>query len=264
MYIEDQLLPLMWAGFGDNPATFLGGALAELLHAIAYALVTRRCQGELWRFLRLLEAVAVAHFRFGAGQTAFMLEFDQQKLQLTPENHSERLGVDEWAIAAHSSIVLADLDGLGFLIGLDDEVFLDADGASSAFDLAYYHYLANFYGQRHKINEYYADAVAAAKQAQAGHLRAFFIKSVRLPELKLLHTMLIGDQANINEALRLALIAHRRFWSQPAQALAAEGWLSLPLLAACAWGWRNRGFWSGIQSAYLPIWLLEAQQPNDL
>jgi hypothetical protein len=211
MYIEETLLPLMSTGFGHNPATFLGGSLAELLNAVGYTLVTTDSKIELLRFLRLLQAVAVGHFRFGAGQQTFVLQFDGQQLQLTPENHSERLGVDAWAVAAHSSVLLADFAGSSFLNQLDDEVFTDSDGASSAFDLAYYRYLANFYGNGHDVNSYYKTALAAAAQRQCSIERGFFVKSIRLPELKLLHTMLNGDQADIDEALRLALVAHGAF-----------------------------------------------------
>lgn len=261
-YIENDLIPLMLDGFEQKPHSMLGGSLGQLLNAINCAIVVKYPDAAVQRYLNLFHTVALCHFQYGNGGDPFDAKIDGKTFHFSPEAHSEYMGLDTWANAVHACAIVGDIEGICWLCKLTEDVFTDSDGTHAPSDLAYYRYWVDFsnggHNAGHKAAELLNWAIETATQmAQAHSLRQKFINTIRQPELRLLQAILDGDAANFNRQLLSALEAHKQFWSQPSHSLIPEGWISLPLLAACVIARNQHNFSIEVISDYLPQQLID-------
>ncbi|MBP6722142.1 MAG: immunity 49 family protein [Bacteroidia bacterium] len=74
------------------------------------------------------------------------------------------------------------------------------------------------------------------------------------PEYQVWRCVLAKDPREMNLALKEALESHKTFWSTDDKRSRDAGWISLPLLHACAYA-HDHGMEIEVESDYIPRWL---------
>jgi len=76
-----------------------------------------------------------------------------------------------------------------------------------------------------------------------------------MPSTRLWNAILSKDQTAVDKALKSALEHHKLFWGNTENSKKIFGWISLPLLAACAYAY-DHGMDLNVESDYIPRWLV--------
>ncbi|MEY3444022.1 MAG: hypothetical protein RLZZ519_2303 [Bacteroidota bacterium] len=79
-------------------------------------------------------------------------------------------------------------------------------------------------------------------------------KLLNVPQINLWQAILDKDKARAETMLTKALESHKVFWGSKEEKQNEYGWISLPLLAACAYAY-DHGMDLNVESDYIPRWL---------
>jgi hypothetical protein len=84
--------------------------------------------------------------------------------------------------------------------------------------------------------------------------RFAYVDHILYPMLWLYYYILTPEsQAEFGEQVEKAVQSHKTFWEN--DPYDPQGWVALPLLAACTIAWGHRGWAIPVETAYLPAWL---------
>ncbi len=250
------LFPLIQKGLTEYPNKALGSALAPVQEVLICSLCANHPKEETLRFLRFFHAVALSNFRFGAGKEPFSMDFDGTLIQFTPQRKTDFMSVDDWKLAYDACMLLRDMDGLRFLATIPEEVFQKSNNRASAFDLAYYRFMAHFFNGGKNTGALLIDAMEEGSKPQSNPTRTKFVDLVRIPELQVMEDFVLGDSAAFNNDLYNALVSHKKYYGTSENGFATPGWIALPLLSACTLASDGKKFPIEVESEYLPKWLI--------
>jgi|GEM_PF-4659313 len=99
-------------------------------------------------------------------------------------------------------------------------------------------------------------------------MRKPVVESQILPVLKIYHRILHNDQQGYEQAVYEALLSWKQYYTMPKYELDGQqfdhstepqGYLALPICAACAYGYENGMRLSTVESDYIPKWMIEGQ-----
>ncbi len=251
-----SLFPLIQKGLKEYPNKALGSALAPVQEVLVCSLCANLSKEETLRFLRFFHAVVLSNFKFGAGKDPFSMNFDGTVIHLTPQAKTDFMSVDHWKLAYDACMLLRDMDGLRFLATIPEEVFEKSNNRASAFDLAYYRFMAHFFNGGKNTGALLIDAMEEGSKPQSNPTRTKFVDLVRYPELQLMEDFVRGDSAAFNNDLYDALVSHKKYYGTSENGFATPGWIALPLLSACTLASDGKKFPIEVESDYLPTWLI--------
>jgi hypothetical protein len=184
------------------------------------------------------------------------MDFDGTVIHLTPQRKTDFMSVDDWKLAYDACMLLRDMDGLRFLATIPEEVFQKSNNRASAFDLAYYRFMAHFFNGGKNTGALLIDAMEEGGKPQSNPTRTKFVDLVRIPELQLMEDFVRGDSAAFNNDLYDALVSHKKYYGTSENGFATPGWIALPLLSACTLASDGKKFPIEVESEYLPKWLI--------
>jgi hypothetical protein len=166
------------------------------------------------------------------------------------------MSVDDWKLAYDACLLLRDMDGLRFLATIPEEVFEKSNNRASAFDLAYYRFMAHFFNGGKNTGALLINAMEEGGKPQSNPTRTKFVDLVRIPELQVMEDFVLGDSAAFNNDLYDALVSHKKYYGTSENGFAVLGWIALPLLSACTLASDGKKFPIEVESEYLPKWLI--------
>ncbi|MEY3444260.1 MAG: hypothetical protein RLZZ519_2541 [Bacteroidota bacterium] len=82
--------------------------------------------------------------------------------------------------------------------------------------------------------------------------------SLGAPEMEVWRWVLSKEPKEMNLAIKAALESHKALWSTADKRSRDAGWLSLPLLHACAYAY-DHGMDINVESDYIPRWLVKGE-----
>ncbi|OIN57566.1 hypothetical protein BLX24_18955 [Arsenicibacter rosenii] len=96
--------------------------------------------------------------------------------------------------------------------------------------------------------------------------RKEYVEAISLPVITIYHQIFQASQAGFEDAVRLALHQWKTYYTriridenqeEEDRTLWGQGFLSLPITAACAFGYERGLTLSSLESDYIPQWLIE-------
>lgn len=248
-------IPLFQKGISERPAKVIGNGMVQMQEGLVYAAAMDANAEQGRRFLRIFHAVALANFRFGAGEHEFDLDLDGQVIHLVPEVKHDFMAVDYWKKALDACLLCRDMEGLRFLANLDESIFINSNQGASEFDICYYRLWSHFFKEGANTGELLVSAAEAARKPQENEVRSRYVDLIRFPELRLLQFIVEGKPTEFQKSLGDAIIDHRTYWNDKDRQFVPEGWISLPLSATCAMAVDTKQFPIEVESPYIPSWL---------
>lgn len=239
-----------------RPVQNVGALLSQFFNGFSTAVVDRRPPKEVLRNFSIYKTLALSNFRVGAGNEAFVANFDGTNVAFTPEAKTDYMSVDHWKDAYDACMIGRDMDGLRFLARVPERVFKDSNNGASDFDLAYYRFLAHFFTGGKETGDLLLAVMNEADKPQDNDVRQSFVELIRYPELLMLQNFVMGDAAEFSRALEKALKSHKKFWGSKENAFDTVGWISLPILSACAMASDAKQFPIEVESDYVPRWMV--------
>lgn len=82
-----------------------------------------------------------------------------------------------------------------------------------------------------------------------------YLENLLQPRLQLWSAIIQKRQSDFDIALEKALDGHKLYWGSEENRQKKSGWISLPLLAACAYAY-DHGMDLNVESDYIPRWLV--------
>jgi hypothetical protein len=252
----DDVLPNTNKAIRENPQHALGACIAVNQQAFIRSICAERPQSFSLDLLRVYKSIVLSNFRFGAGSEPFSEKFNGEVISFTPQRKTAFMSVDDWKLAYDACMLLRDMDGLRFLATIPEEVFEKSNNRASAFDLAYYRFMAHFFNGGKNTGALLIDAMEEGGKPQSNPTRTKFVDLVRIPELQLMEDFVLGDSAAFNNDLYDALVSHKKYYGTSENGFATPGWIALPLLSACTLASDGKKFPIEVESEYLPKWLI--------
>jgi hypothetical protein len=82
-----------------------------------------------------------------------------------------------------------------------------------------------------------------------------FLELIKNPQIGLWKAILHNDNSAAVTSLTFSLECHKKFWGTEKNRQDKNGWISLPLLAACAYAY-DHGMDLNVESDYIPRWIV--------
>lgn len=207
---------------------------------------------EILKDLKLASMLATTHWSIASGFVdEAEIEIVGHHYHVSPKKSTAFLSIADWKVAVYVELILRSDDNLKLLSNAAKLVFKhEKIHYESAGEVEWMLLLALANG----------DAILA--KTEASKLEPLidvgkegFAKLIQGPQSLVWIAIFQQDQAKLDLALLAGLQAHKEFWGNSTNSQKEYGWLSFPLLAACAYAY-DHGMDINVESDYIPRWLV--------
>ncbi|MEY3444729.1 MAG: hypothetical protein RLZZ519_3010 [Bacteroidota bacterium] len=257
------------AGWGRDSLykSFALGSLAVVANPNLLASIASQCRQNaisvavlagpkehLLQDLRYSTAFSMAHW-------AICLDASQ-RIELKIEGHNYTVGgkaisayktMTDWEMAVYIEIILRDQQHFPMLTAAGKACLTEDISSNDASRALEYRYMdALIRNDPESALEITQQLFAQSGQSGTNQAANEFLI---MPSTRLWNAILSKDQAAVDKALESALEHHKLFWGNTENSQKIFGWISLPLLAACAYAY-DHGMDINVESDYIPRWLV--------
>jgi hypothetical protein len=209
-------------------------------------------RGEVLDDIRLALKFGVLHF-----QNAANLPIDKpvvilgKEYKIEPSPITAYLEVRYWKIFVALSVILRDKNSFRILSSSAKMLFGDSFATSSEHQ-RWEGLLAESF-----MEDGESKMIEAVERLLhlVEHGGKAYHEAIQLPYLEFVSSLSKRNLVESMENLRKALVAHKLFWGNSDNRGNSNGWISLPLLAACAYA-HDHGMDLNVESDYIPRWIV--------
>lgn len=239
----------------------LGLYMIEAMDMFAYCIVNDREKEETLKYLCQARDFGICNFMYANNPgSEFVFVMEGNEFHITGGTDGAYKHVSVWLKAMYMAIILRSNNAITELCKTPEEVFLNANIKPNSFDLAMVQVLKGLFDEASDIKFWILEAFKLYDSDSIEPERREFIAEITAPTLALYKCILTRNEQGFNEELENALMMHQEFWKSPvSRADDRSGWVSLPLLAACALAVDNKDFTITVKSDYLPEWLYKKE-----
>lgn len=242
------------AAFQQRPAASLGYGFREALKYFALTVAGGLPRERILWALHAMNGIGVAHFAFATHPgEPLTVQLPDTSFALTGQAITAYTDIETWLDAYCATVIARDRAGLLTLCAVPEEVHTQADVKPDTFGLAFVRAIKGLYDPNAPIGTLLIRAMEASHPDFFSGKRLAYVNHILYPQLPLYRCMLSDEQADFNEKVVQAVQEHKTFWEN--DPYDPKGWVSLPLLAACATALDHKGWDVPIETEYLPAWL---------
>jgi len=235
----------------ENLGNYLGSSRTHL----GYAVGLNRPKEEVVKYLEMVKEFGRACFVTALGLDSEMsITLAGEKFSFGSRKSTEYIDVRSWELAFYCSVILRDKDSIEILSSIPEQVHREANAKAS--DECMYKkvtFLKGLYNSEAPISDLlvdaYTDAFAAGSEYVVKHIQ---------PELKI-YRSIFSEGEDLTENLTEAINLHKEYYSTKDNYFDGNGWLSLPILAACVVAYGGKGLAVEVESDYIPSWLIRGE-----
>ncbi|WP_281557935.1 immunity 49 family protein [Thalassomonas sp. RHCl1] len=239
-----------------NSQEVLGRNIQKALKAFAESVLAEQPHESVLRYLILLKEFGAANFAYASrkGET-FAVTINGESFELTGAATSVYVDTNTWEKAFYSALVLRDGAAIETLALVDETVFTHANIKCDQFDLALVQMFQGLFIGDVDVGDLLENALLAADPDKIDSGRRPYVSHILLPLLSVYRCIYSPDAENeFNEAMRAALEKHKAYWKKDNYEI--RGWISLPLMAAAAHAYDQKGYQLNFETDYIPNWLV--------
>jgi Immunity protein 49 len=244
----------------NRPAENLGSEFYEALGYFVLTVVGNLEKKRVLRALRIMKGIGVAIFAFAMnpGKT-ITVDLGDETFEITGEPTTAYVDVDTWLYAYSGAVIARDNAGIKTLCAVPESLHKQANLKPGPFDLAFVRAIKGLYDPDANIGQLLVDAMEASDPDKLDKDRREYATHILYPQLPVYRCILSSDQAEFNEKLEQAVLEHKKFWGHKDRQHNKRGWISLPLTAASATAFDNKGFVMTFETDYITAWLAKGE-----
>lgn len=248
----------------NRPGDNLGPELRESLYAFSMSIVGNSEKNQIRDLLIKMKSIGIANFEFSLkpGET-FTVHLGGESFELIGQPVTAYMDTNTWLIAYYSAVVARDMSGINTLCQVPEIIHQNANLKPDHFDLSFVRAMKGLFNPDVNIGQLLVDAMEASDPSKIDMDRLNYASNILLPQLPLYRCILSSDQEEFNEKLEEAVLKHRDFWGTNEKQYDRQGWIALPLIAAGAIAYDNKGFEITFETDYIPSWLAKGELMMD-
>ncbi|MEY3445191.1 MAG: hypothetical protein RLZZ519_3472 [Bacteroidota bacterium] len=235
----------------EKKPDYLGNLISQTTSKVGEALVLDATKEEALENLRYLRDFGVAHFRLSAqisGNEALMIGGNQHFVQGNAGTAFTQFSY--WLPVLRAAAILRDIDAVKSLLAAAEELYgsdLEELEIGERTEAVFYTQL--LHGNKAAARKALTDFRDSTKGDAP-----LYREKLKLPLVEVWENILDGNHKAAEAAVAGALQSHKDFWGSDENWQNADGWISLPLLHACAYAY-DHGMKIDVESDYIPRWL---------
>lgn len=253
--------------FGDRlkalqtrPADTLGYAFGDAIRYFAMTVTDGLKKDRVLRALRAMKGIGSAIFAFASRPgKPVAVDLGDHRFEVIGQTSNAYVDTDTWLNAYFGAVIARDNAGIRTLCAVPESIHAQANLRPDTFDMAFVRALKGLYNPEVNIGQLLVDAMEASDPDKLHRDRRDYATHVLYPQLPLYRCILSSDQAEFNEKLEQAVLEHKEFWGSKDRQYSPEGWISLPLIAACATAFDTKQFAMTFETDYIPDWLAKGE-----
>ncbi|MEY3444023.1 MAG: hypothetical protein RLZZ519_2304 [Bacteroidota bacterium] len=207
---------------------------------------------EILKDLKLASSLATTHWSMASGVVdEAEIEIVGHHYHVSPKKSTAFISIADWKVAVYVELILRSKANLQLLSHAAKLVFKQENPIhESAGELEWMLLQAIAEGD---------DVLAKTEASKLPSLvevgKELFAKLIQGPQSLVWYAIFCQDQSNFDMAVLAALQSHKEFWGNTSNSQKEYGWISFPLLAACAYA-HDHGMDLNVESDYIPRWLV--------
>src|SRR5215813_4966516 len=236
----------------NRPAENLGSQFYEALGYFALTVVGNLGRERTLRALRIMKGIGIANFAFAMnpGKT-ITVDLGDESFEITGEPTTAYVDVDTWLYAYSGAVIAGDNAGIKTLCAVPESLHMEANLKPGPFDLAFVRAIKGLYDPDANIGQLLVDAMETSDPDKLDKDRREYATHILYPQVPVYRCILSSDKAEFNEKLEQAVLEHKKFWGKKDRQHNKRGWISLPLTAAFATAFDNKGFVMTFETDYI-------------
>jgi hypothetical protein len=148
---------------------------------------------------------------------------------------------------------------INILCSIPNFVFENANLKPNAFDLAFVNVTKGLFDSTVDIGKLLIATMELFDNNLIDKDRFIYTSKILFPQLPLYRCILSNLEDEFNEKLLEAVLYHKEFWGSKKLEEDSEGWISLPMIAACVVAHDNKDFNITVETDYIPMWLVKKE-----
>lgn len=251
----EQAWPSRLEALQQRPQSILGKGFRDAVWHFIRTVVCDLPRDRILRALNTMSALGVANFAFATrpGET-ITVNLPDVSFSLVGVENTIYTDVDTWLDAYFAVTIARDRVGLQTLCATPQSAHERAGLKPDPFGLAFVRAIKALYDPSASMADALAEAIKTSNPEFFSGRRLHYVNHILFPQLPVYRCLLSADREEFDQRVSEALVAHRAFWEQH-DFYDPGGWVSLPLLAACATALDHKGWETTVVSDYVPAWL---------
>jgi hypothetical protein len=234
---------------------------SEALCYAGYLSVLEPTSPDICKYLKLSAQAAAAIFVSAAAEPGYIdVPIGDKALVHIPATEPDSIThVSRWCNGFFVGVISCDIESLDRLCSVPISLTQLSSTRSNKFFYLFAEALQDFYLGKREAYNLLEEAMQLATPEDVYEGSWLYTKSITLPWMKLLDSVMHSDQERFNTALQEALQLHKAYWTKDEDSLLySESYLALGLIAICRLAY-EQGMIVDADSDYLPLWLVAGE-----
>lgn len=254
--MHEKIFPVMLEHLGEKTSHNMGSQVSKSIQTFTYSALKEPLDKEkTMEYLGHARDCGVGNFMYATyiGQE-FSVVIDNKEINLVGGHNPAFKHAAVWIKSFYAALITRASNARAQLCLTPNSVFQNANITANDFDLALINVYKGLFDSSAKMGELLSATLDASDPEKLEVARQDYIYDITSPVLVLIHAILTKNEEEFNTKLQQALESHKKFWAGKHKD-ESEGWISLPLLAACSLAVDNTDFNIIPKSEYIPEWI---------
>ncbi len=257
----DRRLPKSFDLIKERPQN-LGSLSRKVLRAACISVLAEYPHRKTIDYMGISLLTGIGNFQsaLNPGQT-INIDMGYKKLSFQGIETTAYVDTNTWENLFHLAVILRDYESINILNTVPESLMRGSDIIGDEADYPIIRFYKGFYDSRfeNQIGDLLIEALKAVRPGLHEGEREDYLLFVKGPELDLYGYFFSDKQEEYQQHLAESILNHKRYWTTDERDHDREGWISLPLTAACAIAYDNKGYSPEVDSPYVPLWLVKRE-----
>ncbi len=240
----------------------LGSFSREILGAINISALAELPHNETINYMTIALMTGIANFQSALNPgKKIIVDLGDKKLSFTGEKTTAYIDTSQWEDLFHLAIILRDSGCIDMLNSIPESLMRQSDIIGDEADypiISFYKGLCDS-NIKTRVGTLLIEAMDAIAPGLHEGEREDYLLYIKGPELDLYTDILSNDPDPYQQHLVEAILDHKKYWGTDERDHDKWVWISLPLTAACAIAYDNKGYSPEVDSPYVPLWLVKRE-----
>ncbi len=238
----------------------LGSFSRQILRAACISVLAEYPHRKTIDYMGISLLTGIGNFQSGLNPgKKINIDMGYKKLSFQGIETTAYVDTNTWKNLFHLAVILRDYDSINILNSVPESLMRTSNIIGDEANYPVIRFYKGFYDSRfeNQIGDLLIEALKAIRPGLHEGEREEYLLFVKGPELDLYGDIFSNKQEEYQQHLTEAILNHKKYWETDERDHDREGWISLPLTAACAIAYDNKGYSPEVDSPYVPLWLVK-------
>ncbi|MGF1490770.1 MAG: immunity 49 family protein [Prochloraceae cyanobacterium] len=240
----------------------LGSFSRQILRSACISILAESPHNKTIDYMTIALTTGIANFQSAQNPgKKIIVDLEDKKLSFKGIKTTAYIDTSQWQKLFYLAVILRDFNFINILNSVPESLMRKSDIIADEANYPIIRFYKGLYDKRYenKIGSLLIKALEAIAPGLHEGEREDYLLFVKGPELDLYGYFFSDKQEEYQQHLAESILNHKQYWGTDERDHDREGWISLPLTAACAIAYDNKGYSPEVDSPYVPLWLVKRE-----